>query len=72
MPTASGATNNRFTDTELKILNQTANNLGPSSSSVRGTINLHSELTVCSSCNSVISVFRAAFPDVVVNVTTGN
>jgi hypothetical protein len=70
LPTATGS-NNRFSDTEFKILNSIANKLGPSSSSVRGTITLYSELPVCSSCSSVISQFSAAFPNVVLNVTTG-
>jgi RHS repeat-associated protein len=70
IPTATGA-NNRFSDSEFKLLNYIANRLGPSSDSVSGTIDLHSELAVCPSCNSVISQFREAFPNVTINVTTG-
>jgi hypothetical protein len=70
LPTATGS-NNRFSDTEFKLLNSIANKLGPASSGVRGTVNLYSELPVCASCSSIISQFREAFPNVVLNVTTG-
>ena len=69
LPTATGG-NSRFFDTEFKILNSVANRLGPSSS-VRGVINMHSELPVCSSCSSVMSQFRDAFPNIALNVSTG-
>jgi hypothetical protein len=62
--------NNRTTDSEFKILNYVANKLGPSSPNARGTVRLHSELPVCDSCQSVLSQFRADFPNVRVIVTT--
>jgi hypothetical protein len=70
VPTATG-NNARFHDTEIKILNRLANDLGPASSSWRGGVNLHSELPVCPSCASVIEQFRRDFPNIAVNVTEG-
>ncbi|MEV4081146.1 deaminase domain-containing protein [Nonomuraea fuscirosea] len=70
IPTASG-NNIRIADTEVKILNYIANQLGQSSASIRGTINLRSEFDVCVSCQSVINQFKAEFPNITVNVTTG-
>jgi RHS repeat-associated protein len=70
IPTATGV-NNRFADSEFKLLNFVANRLGASSDTVSGTIDLHSELPVCTSCGSVIGQFQRAFPNVTVNVTTG-
>ncbi|MFK0244145.1 deaminase domain-containing protein [Amycolatopsis azurea] len=66
MPQATGG-NTRFSDTEFKLLNQ----IGQSSPHVRGTINLHADFAVCTSCSSVISQFRDAFPGVRLNLTTG-
>ncbi|NLU80019.1 hypothetical protein HCA58_16820 [Micromonospora sp. HNM0581] len=66
-----GGNNNRFFDTEFKILNQLANDLGPSSSSISGSVNLHTEFPVCDSCGSVISQFSRMFPGIRVTVTTG-
>ncbi|MFE9559292.1 RHS repeat-associated core domain-containing protein [Streptomyces sp. NPDC006703] len=70
MPQTTGS-NTRFSDTEFKLLNHIANRLGPSSESITGTINLHSELPLCPSCSSVVSQFRGAFPNIQFNVTTG-
>ncbi|WP_158632658.1 deaminase domain-containing protein [Amycolatopsis sp. WAC 01416] len=70
IPQATGG-NTRFSDTEFKLLNQTANRIGQSSPHVRGTINLHTDFAVCTSCSSVISQFRDAFPGVRLNLTTG-
>ncbi|WP_144056931.1 polymorphic toxin-type HINT domain-containing protein [Micromonospora lupini] len=66
-----GGKNNRFFDTEFKILNQLANDLGPSSSSITGRVDLHTELPVCGSCSSVIAQFNGMFPGIRVSVTTG-
>ena len=70
IPQATGS-NTRFSDTEFKLLNSIANRLGPSSDSITGTINLHSELPMCDSCSSVVSQFRDMFPGIDLNVTTG-
>ncbi|MEU6217225.1 polymorphic toxin-type HINT domain-containing protein [Streptomyces sp. NPDC047022] len=70
IPQATGS-NTRFSDTEFKLLNSIANRLGPSSDSIAGTINLHSELPMCDSCSSVVSQFRDMFPGIDLNVTTG-
>jgi hypothetical protein len=67
---ATGA-NGREYDTEIKILTYVANELGAPSSTVRGTINLHSERAVCISCSSVIEQFKSEFPGIRINVTTG-
>jgi filamentous hemagglutinin len=61
----------RALDAEYKILEDLATQLGPSSSSVRGTVNIYSELPVCSSCSAVIDQFTARYPNVVVNVSSG-
>jgi len=63
IPTATGS-NTRISDSEYKILNYLANQLGRSSPDVRGSVWIHSELPVCSSCNSIIRQFEAAFPNV--------
>ncbi|NLT57113.1 MAG: hypothetical protein GXX79_21635 [Actinomycetales bacterium] len=70
IPTATGG-NSRFYDSEYKLLNHVANRLGPSSSKVTGSINLHSELPVCASCSSVVGQFQQAFPGIRINITTG-
>lgn len=63
--------NTRYYDSEFKLLNYIANQLGPSSKKIRGTINLHSERPPCISCSSVIAQFREAFPNIKINITTG-
>ncbi|WIX76950.1 deaminase domain-containing protein [Amycolatopsis carbonis] len=63
--------NIRDFDTEIKILNYVANELGEASPEVRGTINLHTENPVCISCRSAIYQFKKQFPNVNVNVTEG-
>ena len=66
-----GGANTRFSDTEFKILNYLANQIGPSSDSVTGSVWLHSDFPVCDSCNGVIDQFRSAFPNVDLRVTSG-
>ncbi|MGH3377843.1 MAG: deaminase domain-containing protein [Actinoallomurus sp.] len=44
-----------FDDTEFKLLNYIANRLGPSSSSVSGSVRMYSELPACRSCSPVIN-----------------
>ncbi|GAB2875935.1 hypothetical protein GCM10022245_08760 [Streptomyces mayteni] len=63
--------NSRFFDTEFKLLNYIANQIGRSSSTVTGRIDLYSELEVCGSCSSVINQFRGDFPNVQINVSWG-
>jgi hypothetical protein len=70
IPQATGS-NARFSDTEFKLLNQIANNLGPSSDSVSGSVNLYSELPLCASCSSVAGQFQESFPNIDLNITTG-
>jgi hypothetical protein len=70
MPRATGK-NSRFYDSEFKLLNYIANQIGPPSKKIRGTINLHSELPICISCSSVIGEFKEAFPNIKIKITTG-
>jgi hypothetical protein len=70
VPQTTGS-NTRFSDTEFKLLNHIANRLGPSSESITGSINLHSERPLCDSCSSIVSQFRETFPGIDLNVTTG-
>ncbi len=58
----------RMLDTEVKILADFANAYPTSE---KGTINIHSELKVCTSCNSVIDQFKEKFPNINVNVKLG-
>jgi RHS repeat-associated protein len=69
VPTATG-NNARYFDSEFKLLNYAANQLGPSSN-VGGVLRLHSELPVCSSCSSVINQFTSAYPNIRIFITTG-
>lgn len=58
---------NRAVDSEAKILNNIAAQLGDNTS-VKGTINLLTERPPCASCSNVISQFKAKYPNITVNV----
>ena len=58
----------RAADSEWKLLENLAAKLNPNSA---GSVNIYSERTVCSSCQSVIQQFQQRFPGVRVDVTVG-
>ncbi|MEO3959199.1 hemagglutinin repeat-containing protein [Chromobacterium piscinae] len=65
--TADGRDVHRSTDSEAKILNNIATQLGDNFSIV-GTINLMTERSPCESCSNVIQQFRQKYPNVTVNI----
>ncbi|RON50091.1 deaminase domain-containing protein [Pseudomonas frederiksbergensis] len=69
VPTASNPPQmlNRAIDSEAKILNNIAAQLGENTS-VKGSINLLTERAPCASCSNVIELFRAKYPNITVNV----
>jgi filamentous hemagglutinin len=67
VPTSTGYPLNRVVDSEAKILNNVAAQLGENTS-VTGTINLLTERAPCASCSNVIQQFQAKYPNITVNV----
>ena len=67
VPTASGFPLNRVADSEAKILNNIAAQLGENRSAT-GTINLLTERAPCSSCANVIQLFQNKYPNIKINV----
>ncbi len=55
-------------DSEVFLFEDLATRLTPTST---GTVNLYSERIVCPSCGDVIDQFKARFPGIKVNITTG-
>jgi len=58
---------NRAVDSEAKILNNIAAQLGDNTS-VSGTINLLTERSPCASCSNLIQQFQAKYPNIKINV----
>ncbi|GLU33895.1 hemagglutinin repeat-containing protein [Trinickia caryophylli] len=58
---------NRSVDSEAKILNNVAAQLGDNTS-VSGTINLLTERAPCASCSNVIQQFQSKYPNITINV----
>jgi filamentous hemagglutinin len=58
---------NRAVDSEAKILNNIAAQLGENIS-VTGTINLLTERAPCASCSKIIDQFRAKYSQIIINV----
>lgn len=58
---------NRAVDSEAKILNNIAAQLGDNTS-VMGNINLLTKRPPCASCSNVIDLFKAKYPNITVNV----
>ncbi|MDP4099121.1 hypothetical protein OIN60_20580 [Paenibacillus sp. P96] len=58
-------------DTEYKILNDIASQLG-GNKNAKGTINLFTERLTCRSCSDVIMDFRREYPNIKVNVLTND
>ena len=67
VPSANGTLIDRVTDSEAKILNNIATQLGDNISA-SGTINLLTERPPCSSCSNVINLFKAKYPNITINV----
>lgn len=67
VPTAIGYPLNRAVDSEAKILNNIAAQLGENRSAT-GTINLLTERAPCSSCSNVIQQFQSKYPNIKINV----
>ncbi|MCW3482194.1 hemagglutinin repeat-containing protein [Neisseriaceae bacterium JH1-16] len=67
VPSKSGVMINRASDSEAKILNNIAAQLGDRTST-SGTINLLTEKAPCESCADVIKRFEAKYPNIKVNV----
>ncbi|MBE5396446.1 hypothetical protein HT747_14990 [Brevibacillus borstelensis] len=60
----------RDNDTERKILEDIANQLG-NNKQVKGTIDLFTELPACGSCSDIILKFRQEYPNIKLNVYSG-
>ncbi|MDO7908886.1 WXG100 family type VII secretion target [Paenibacillus sp. JX-17] len=58
-------------DTEYKILNDIASQLG-NNKNAKGTINLFTERLTCQSCTDVILDFRREYPNITINVLTND
>lgn len=67
VPTASSFLLHRSVDSEAKILNNIALQLGDSSS-ISGDIYLFTERAPCSSCENVIKQFNASYPNINLNI----
>ena len=68
---SAGIPINRSTDTEAKILNNIANQLG-NNSNVKGTITLFTEREPCASCTINIDQFRKKYPNINLNIVDSN
>lgn len=62
---------NRSTDTEAKILNNIANQLG-NNINAKGTITLFTEREPCASCTINIDQFRKKYPNINLNIVDSN
>ena len=62
---------NRSTDTEAKILNNIANQLG-NNSNAKGSITLFTEREPCASCAINIDQFRKKYPNIDLNIVDSN
>ena len=54
-------------DTEYKILDNIADQLG-NNTSARGTVNILTEKAACASCLNVAEQFKAKYPNITVNI----
>jgi hypothetical protein len=61
----------RDVDSEAKILNNVAAQLGDNTSA-SGTINLFTERAPCASCSNVIQQFQEKYPNIKINVMNSN
>ncbi|MDB0564344.1 deaminase domain-containing protein [Ralstonia solanacearum] len=66
-PLPDGTLIPRYVDSEAKILNNIAAQLGDNNS-VSGVIKLFTERAPCSSCSSIIRQFQQRYPNITINV----
>jgi len=59
----------RYNDTEAKILEDIASQI--KDPNISGTINLYTELDACQSCSNIILEFRRMFPNIKLNIFSG-
>ncbi len=67
VPNKAGDLVYRGIDTEYKILDNIADQLG-SNTSARGTVNILTEKAACASCLNVAEQFKAKYPNITVNI----
>jgi len=67
VPLPDGTPLLRNVDTEAKILNNVAAQLGENTSA-SGTINLLTERAPCVSCSNIIEQFQAKYPNIKINI----
>jgi hypothetical protein len=67
VPLSDGTPLLRSADSEAKILNNVAAQLGDNTSAI-GTINLLTERAPCASCSNIIEQFQAKYPNITINV----
>ncbi|GMQ55959.1 hypothetical protein AN1V17_03510 [Vallitalea sediminicola] len=60
----------RYNDTEAKILEDIATQI--KDLSIKGEINLFTELDTCQSCTNIILEFRKRYPNITLNIFTNN
>jgi len=71
-PNELGFVIDRLSDSEHKIINDIANQLGPPNPQIRGTITLFTELDTCLSCNQNILDFSRDYPGITIEVIHNN
>lgn len=67
VPNKAGAMVYRGADTEYKILDNIADQLG-SNTAAKGTVNIFTEKPACVSCLGVVEQFKARYPNIIVNI----
>lgn len=71
LPNKEGALIPRNTDSEYKILDNLADQLG-NNTSARGTVTIFTERSACGSCSGVVDQFQQKYPGIRVNVLDNN
>ncbi|MGG3312373.1 deaminase domain-containing protein, partial [Paenibacillus lautus] len=67
-PNSLGKIISRNSDTEHKIINDLANQLGPPNPNIKGRMKLFTENDTCISCNKNISDFQKDYPGITIEV----
>ncbi|MBD8501248.1 deaminase domain-containing protein [Paenibacillus arenosi] len=71
-PNSIGKLIPRNGDTEHKIINDLANQLGKPNSSIKGKIKLFTENDTCASCNKNIRDFKKDYPNIIIEIIHNN